>query len=272
MKSERRRSVFRKSLAHYLMVLVVSAATLPGGRASQCAPPLLRELVPEVLTTLPHDKMAFTQGLLFHNGRLYESTGLYGRSTLRQVDPRTGTVLRSTPLEAHFFGEGLALVGDRLIQLTWGENTALVYDLETFALQRQFFYKGEGWGLCFDGRYLYRSDGGSSLILHDPHTFAVIGKLAVTLRGRPLSHLNELVCVGEDIYANVFPTDQIVRIDKSSGRVTARIDARNLLPARERAALPTEAVLNGIAHDPLEDVFYLTGKLWPKLFKVRFRE
>jgi glutaminyl-peptide cyclotransferase len=271
-KSERRRWLFQKILVRYLIGLAVSAAILPGCPASQLGAPTPRNLVPEVLATLPHDKSAFTQGLLFHGGHLYESTGLYGQSTLRQVDPRTGTVLRITPLEARFFGEGLALVDNRLIQLTWGENTALVYDLETFALLRQFSYTGEGWGLCFDGRHLYRSDGGSSLILHDPHTFAVIGKLAVTLRGRPLFHLNELVCVEEDIYANVFPTDQIVRIDKSSGRVTARIDARNLLPARERAALPTEAVLNGIAHDPVEDVFYLTGKLWPKLFKVRFRE
>lgn len=229
-------------------------------------------LVPEVLAVLPHDPSAYTQGLLFYNGHLYESTGLYGRSELRRVDPASGAVLARVPLAQRYFGEGLARVGDQLIQLTWGERTALRYDLHTFALLDRHTYEGEGWGLCFDGRHLYRSDGGSTLVLHDPVTFAVVGTLPVTDAKRPVNHLNELACVGEQIYANVFLTDHIVRIDKQSGRVTAHIDAGHLLPPHERALLPTDAVLNGIAFDPLEMVFYLTGKRWPKMFKVRLRQ
>jgi glutaminyl-peptide cyclotransferase len=256
----------------HLLCLALAGALLLACRApgpNPGKPP--RQLVPEVLAAYPHDPSAFTQGLLFHEGRLYESTGLYGRSELREVDPATGAVLRRARLENRFFGEGLALVGDRLIQLTWAENTALVYDLHTLAPLGRHAYDGEGWGLCFDGTHLFRSDGTSTLSLHDPGTFEKVGTLPVTRENRPLAHLNELACVGPHIYANVFLTDDIVRIDKSSGRVTARIHAGNLLSPRERGALPADAVLNGIAHDPAADVFYLTGKLWPKLFKVHWR-
>lgn len=226
-------------------------------------------LVPEVIATLPHDPTAFTQGLLFHEGRLLESTGLYGRSSLREVDPATGRVLRRVALEDRFFGEGLALVGDRLIQLTWREETALVYDLATFTELERWSYQGEGWGLCFDGAVLFRSDGSSTITLHDPTTFAVVGTLPVTMRGRPVPFINELECVGDKLYANVFLTDVIIVIDARSGIVTAQIDARALTRASGRPPVP-DAVLNGIAYDPAEEVFYLTGKLWPTMFKVRF--
>ncbi|MCJ8500835.1 glutaminyl-peptide cyclotransferase [Desulfatitalea alkaliphila] len=226
-------------------------------------------LTPEIIAVLPHDPTAYTQGLLYHAGHLYESTGRYGRSELRRVDPATGKVLQRVRLEDRFFGEGLARVDDRLIQLTWGEKTALVYDSTTFAPLGRFSYEGEGWGLCYDGRHLYRSDGGSRLMLHAPDTFAVVGALPVTRGGRPVTHLNELACVGSHIYANVFLSDHIVQIDKQSGQVSAVIDGSRLLAPRERDALPADAVLNGIAWDPREAVFYLTGKLWPKMFKVR---
>lgn len=226
-------------------------------------------LVPEVIATMPHDREAFTQGLLFHEGRLLESTGLYGRSSLREADPATGRVLRRVALEDRFFGEGLALVGDRLIQLTWREETAIVYDLATFTELERWSYQGEGWGLCFDGAVLYRSDGSSTITLHDPATFAVKGTLPVTMHGRPVPFLNELECVGDKLYANVFLTDMIVVIDAGSGLVTAQIDARALTRASGRPPL-RDAVLNGIAYDPAEGVFYLTGKLWPTMFKVRF--
>jgi glutaminyl-peptide cyclotransferase len=261
-----------RPILRVLLFLIVLAVTPAAGgepaRNEAQSPPTL---VPVVLATHPHDPTAFTQGLLFYNGHLYESTGLYGRSELRKLDLKTGKVLRRVPLESRFFGEGLARVGGQLIQLTWWENTAFVYDLNTFARIKTHSYKGEGWGLCFDGRYLYRSDGSNKLFLHDFNTFKVVGTVSVTRGGRAQANLNELACVGEDIYANVYLTDDIVRIDKHSGRVTARIDAGNLLTPRERAALSAGATLNGIAHDPSEDVFYLTGKLWPKLFKVRFQ-
>jgi len=226
-------------------------------------------LVPEVIAIYPTDPEAFTQGLLFHDGRLLESTGLYGRSSLREADPTTGRVLRRVALEERFFGEGLALVGDRLIQLTWREQIALVYDLATFTELERWSYEGEGWGLCFDGTALFRSDGSSTITLHDPGTFAVKGTLPVTRHGRPVPLLNELECVGGKLYANVFLTDMIVVIDARSGIVTAQIDARALTRASGRPLLP-DAVLNGIAYDPDEGVFYLTGKLWPTMFKVRF--
>lgn len=248
---------------------VIAAALLMlalGACQVQAQVTLLR---PEVIASYPHDPEAFTQGLLFYDGRFYESTGLYGRSTLREVDPVTGAVLRQVALEDRFFGEGLALVEGRLVQLTWREETAIVYDLSTFRELARLSYDGEGWGLCYDGTVLYRSDGSSILTLHDPETFAVLGTLPVTLRGQPLPLLNELECVGEAIYANVFTTDAIVVIDKASGVVTAQIDARALTAASGRPPV-RDAVLNGIAYDPQEDVFYLTGKLWPTMFKVRF--
>jgi glutaminyl-peptide cyclotransferase len=265
-------TILPKTSVRALFLLLLSGAMYPvlsdtkGNRGET-----LQHLFPEILAVYPHDPKAFTQGLVFHQGRLYESTGLYGSSELRRVELKTGKVTQRLRLNDRFFGEGLALVGDRLIQLTWVEKTAFVYDLNTFALLESHRYESEGWGLCFDGFYLYRSDGSHLLFRHDSHTFEMVGTLPITMQGRAIANLNELACVGPHIYANVYMTDTIVRIDKNSGRVTARIDAANLLPARERAALPAGATLNGIAHDPEEDVFYLTGKLWPKLFKVRFR-
>jgi glutaminyl-peptide cyclotransferase len=263
----------RASMASILSLLLLGGATAPvfGNPPGRVPDGTVEQLVPEVLAVYPHDPRAFTQGLLFYAGRLYESTGLYGASELRRLDLETGKVTQRVRLDNRLFGEGLALVGDRLVQLTWVEKTALVYDLATFDKIASWRYEGEGWGLCFDGFFLYRSDGSSTLFRHDSHTFERVGSLAVTLHGRPARNLNELACVGTHIYANVYLTDTIVRIDKNSGRITARIDAAHLLSAAEKAALPAGAVLNGIAHDPAQDVFYLTGKLWPKLFKVRFR-
>ena len=236
-------------------------------------PPLDEEvhlLVPEVLAVYPHSPDAFTQGLVFEDGFLFESTGLYGASSLRKVVPETGEVKMQIELDDRFFGEGLALVGDRLIQLTWREGVAFVYDLETFDLVGEFRYDGEGWGLCFDGESLWMSDGSSVLTRRDPDTFAVLGHVTVTLRGRPLARLNELACIAGHVYANVFVTDYIVKVDTTGGQVVAQIDASNLLAPPERERLSPEAVLNGIAYAPDDDVFFLTGKLWPSMFKVRF--
>ncbi|MBI5666739.1 MAG: glutaminyl-peptide cyclotransferase [Chloroflexi bacterium] len=238
-------------------------------------------LVPEVLDTFPHDPASFLQGLVLHDGLFYESAGQYGQSSLRQVEPETGDVLRRVDVPAQYFAEGLALVDDRLIQITWKEQTALVYDLETFEQVDTFTYEGEGWGLCYDGDRLYMSDGTDTLTIRDPETFEVTGDLTVMLEGQPVSAwsfqgspldlLNELECVGDDIYANIWQTDLIARIDKTTGSITAMIYAGDLLTPEERQALFAQGgVLNGIAYDPDDDTFYITGKRWPKLFKVRF--
>jgi glutamine cyclotransferase len=229
-----------------------------------------RPLTVEVVSTYPHDSTAFTQGLLFHQGDLYESTGLYGKSTLRRVDLQTGNIFRRVALPKNLFGEGLALVGNRLVQLTWQERLALVYDVYRFERVGQFSYDGDGWGLCYDGKRLIQSDGSQWLTFRDPDTFAVTGKIDVRANGRPQTRINELECVDGAVYANVWSTDKILEIDPDSGSVRAVIDASHLLSDGERKALGLEAVLNGIAYDPTTKTFFLTGKLWPKLFRVRF--
>lgn len=227
--------------------------------------------VPEVINSFPHDEAAFTQGLLLYDGKLYESTGLNGASSLREVDLETGKVIRILPLAERYFGEGLARVDDKLIQITWRNGEAFVYDLETFEQEEIFTYSTEGWGLCFDGEDLYMSDGSAQLYRRDPETFEEEKVIDVTLSGESVNNLNELECVGEHVYANVWQTDRIVKIDKASGRVVSEIDASGLFPASERPSDPN-AVLNGVAYNPESETFYLTGKLWPSLFEVRFTE
>lgn len=248
-----------------LGVLPLLALTLLGG----CQGQELTDAVPEVLATYPHDADAFTQGLLLEGGRFYESTGLYGESTLREVVPETGEVLREVTVPPEYFAEGLTLVGDRLIQITWREGEAFVYDRETFERTGTLTYSGEGWGLCFDGEQLIMSDGSATLTRRDPETLKVLGTYGVTLGGQPVTRLNELECALGDVYANVWQTDTIVRINET-GEVVQEIDASNLLTAEERSRLGPNAVLNGIAYDPEAETFFLTGKLWPKVLEVRF--
>lgn len=236
--------------------------------AADSAPPAA--LHTEVLQSYPHDPDAFTQGLLLHEGALYESTGLYGRSSLRKVELATGIVQRRVDLPPDQFGEGLALAGGTLVQLTWREGVAPTYALATFVKNGQFAYGGEGWGLCFDGTQFVQSDGSNRLTFRDATTFAVTRQLAVTMQGQPVTALNELECVGDSVYANIWLTDRIVEIAKLNGLVRATIDASALLSPAERGALGHEAILNGIAYDAADKTFLLTGKLWPKLFRVRF--
>ncbi len=223
-----------------------------------------------VLATHPHDTASYTQGLLWHDGKLYESAGQYGRSDLREVDPKTGAVRRRVALPGNVFGEGLALVGTRLFQLSWREGVAFSWDLASFAKGPEFRYAGEGWGLCYDGKRLIRSDGTDVLTFHDPTTFGETGRLSVRRAGEPVFYLNELECVGNEIYANVYQTDEIVRIDAATGEVTASIDASGLITPQERLA--GAEVLNGIAWNPEKKLFYITGKLWPKMFEARFEK
>ncbi|TVR18976.1 MAG: alpha/beta fold hydrolase [Anaerolineaceae bacterium] len=226
-------------------------------------------LVPQVIAQYPHDTRAFTQGLLLHNGVFYESTGNYGQSTLRRVAIETGEILQKIALESRYFGEGLALIpeNDRLIQLTWRENVAFVYDRETFDLLDTFSYDGEGWGLCYDGQHLYMSNGSDRLYQRDPHTFEVLRMITVTQEGEGRNRLNELACVGDSVYANVWMSDEIVRIRKADGIISAVIDASGLLMPEERA---NANVLNGITYDEAQSLFYVTGKYWPYMFLVDF--
>jgi glutamine cyclotransferase len=223
----------------------------------------------EVVSRRPHDDSAFTQGLVLDSrGRLFESTGLNGASELREVDPVSGAVVRSMPLPDEQFGEGLALVDERLVQLTWRNEVAHAWDLETFELVESFSYAGEGWGLCFDGSQLVMSDGSDRLTFRDPDTFDAVGSISVTLAGEPRDRLNELECVDGSVWANVLGSDVIVRIDPGSGKVDARLDMTGVLEPNPRLN-DSRAVLNGIAYDAGADTFLLTGKHWPELVEIR---
>ncbi len=256
------------------MRLIIVAVLFIVTHALWAQSPQVPVLTPEVLAVYPHDDSAFTQGLIWNDGALYESTGLWGQSTLRRVDLDSGAALELVPLADDYFAEGLERVGDQLIQLTWQAGLAFVYDFATLELLGTVEYAGEGWGLCYDGRYLFMSDGTPYLSIRDAETFALIFRGAVTLEGQliPAQLLNELECVGEQIYANAWNTDYIFVIDKFTGDVTALIDASALLTDAERAELSSGGVLNGIAWNPESETFYITGKNWPKLFEVVFNE
>jgi glutamine cyclotransferase len=217
--------------------------------------------------TYPHDPQAYTQGLVYVDGHLYESTGLNGRSSLRMDDLETGRVLQTAPLPAKHFGEGLAAWGSTLVQLTWQAHIGFVYDRFSFRLLRTFHYEGEGWGLTEDGRDLILSDGTPTLRFLDPQTFREVRHIVVKDDGTPVDQLNELEYVRGEIYANVWHTDRIVRISPATGRVLGWIDLSGLLPANQRS--DPEAVLNGIAYDAGHDRLFVTGKLWPKLFEIK---
>lgn len=224
----------------------------------------------EIVATYPHAADAFTQGLLYAEPWLYESTGLVGRSSLRRVELASGRVEQQVALPPDMFGEGLALVGDRLIQLSWLSERALSWNRESFALEGEFSYAGEGWGLCHDGARLVMSNGTSTLQLRDASTFELLGALDVHRDGVPIDRLNELECVNGEIFANVWLEPYIARIDGSTGEVTAWIDGRPLVNHPEIAAAPNVDVLNGIAYLPERDRWLLTGKLWPLAFEVEW--
>ena len=259
-----------KFAAAFVLMSAVSAATWfdeQAGSPKAAAATRAERLRVQVVRSYPHDRTAFTQGLLLDNGKLFESTGLVGQSSLREVDLQTGRVIRKVDVPAPIFAEGLALAGDNLIQLTWQNQRALIYNKNTFARAGEFSYRGEGWGLCNLASQLVMSDGSANLTFRRVSDFGVIRVLRVTMDGQPLDQLNELECVDGAIYANVWMRDLIVRIDAATGRVIQRIDAPNLLSPLERQGVD---VLNGIAYDSADQTFLITGKLWPKVFRVRF--
>ncbi|BCX05216.1 MAG: glutaminyl-peptide cyclotransferase [Candidatus Roseilinea sp.] len=228
-------------------------------------PPAVITYTYTVVNAYPHDPGAFTQGLVYAGGVLYESTGLYGRSSLRRVALETGEVLQQRDLPAEYFGEGLALFDGQLIQLTWQNNTGFVYDAESFELQQTWAYPTEGWGLTHDGAHLIMSDGSATLRFLDPTTFKVQREVQVTDGGQLVVRLNELEYVNGEVFANIWQTDWVARIDPQTGRVLGWIDLSGLLTPEERQGVD---VLNGIAYDAQNDRLFVTGKLWPKLFEI----
>lgn len=228
---------------------------------------LTSQMTYEVIQTYPHDPQAFTQGLVIHEGYFYESTGLYGQSSLRKVGIETGEVLQQIDLSLEYFGEGLTIWEDKLIQLTWRENIGFVYDLEDFSIIEQFNYSNEGWGVTHDGTHLIQSDGTATLSFLDPETYQVIETITVTDQGAEVDQLNELEYIQGEVYANIWQTDDIVRIDPQTGTVLGWIDLTGILP-EDSMTINTD-VLNGIAYDAESNRLFVTGKNWPSVFEIR---
>ncbi len=221
-----------------------------------------------VVNTYPHDREAFTQGLEYFNGWLYESTGLEGKSSLRKVELRTGRVLQIRRLSPELFAEGITIFNDRIYQLTWKNGICFVYDRDSFRNVAEFRYPGEGWGLTHDGKHLIMSDGSDTLFYRDPGTFGILREVKVQANGVPVRNLNELEYIEGEVWANIWQTDMIARISPKTGEVVGWIDLeglRNLLPERDR--LQAE-VLNGIAYDKQTKRIFVTGKLWSRLFEI----
>ncbi len=219
-----------------------------------------------VVNTYPHDATAWTEGLLFDDGALYESTGENGRSFVRKVDLKTGKILQQLSLPDQYYGEGIVIFGDKLYQLTYQTHIGFVYDKQTFALLQNFTYPTEGWGFTQDGTHLIMSDGSARLTYRDPATLQIVGHVDVSDSQGPITQLNELEYIQGKIYANIWMTNQIVIIDPLTGKVTAYIDLAGLLPPADQA--PNQW-LNGIAYLPQENRLFVTGKHWPKLFEIR---
>ncbi len=233
------------------------------------AQPKVEVLIGEVITRYPHDRTAFTQGLLFHDGTLFESTGKIGESQIRRVRLADGKVLKAAALPAHMFGEGMTLWRGELISLTWRDSTGFRWDSKSLKQKSQFSYPGEGWGLTDDGQSLYHSDGTSDIRVLNPENFAEVRRIRVTLQGRAIRNINELEWVNGALYANIWQTSKIVRIEPASGVVSAVIDLKAL--ADEAGSDGLDNVLNGIAYDKQRELFLVTGKNWPTLYAIKLQ-
>jgi len=221
----------------------------------------------EVVNSYPHARDAYTQGLIFQDGILWESTGERGRSSLRKVDLKTGKVLKKVDVPLEFFAEGMTVLDGKVYQLTWQEHKGFIYDAETLKKLGEFSYQGEGWGLTHDGESLIMSDGTNQLRFLHPNTLQVKRTISVFDKGEPLAQLNELEFIKGEIWANIWQTDKIVQLDPQTGKILGWIDLTGLLPTRDYT--PETDVLNGIAYDKEGDRLFVTGKLWPKLFEIR---
>jgi glutamine cyclotransferase len=248
---------------HLVLILVILLGGSSGYAFSTNVPVYSYKLI----NAYPHDRTAYTQGLAFENGFIYEGTGLYGKSSLRKADLKTGKVLQRHAHPIRYFGEGITVLNDKIFQVTWRSRVAFVYDRDSFRLLNKFSYDGQGWGITHNGSSLIMSDGTATLRFLDPQTFREISRIEVTDGNRPVTGLNELEYVRGEVYANVWKTDQIVRITADTGRVVGWIDLHGLLDAKHRDQ-PVD-VLNGIAYDPEQDRLFVTGKLWPKLFEIK---
>lgn len=249
------------------MRIVIALAAVA---ASACGPASQAGGIPQygyhVVHTYPHDPQAYTQGLFYLNGLLYESTGLNGQSSIRKERLETGEILQRHDIGEQYFGEGIVNWKNRLLELTWKNEVGFIYDLATFALKGQFSYPGEGWGLTQDGKRIIMSDGTSELRFWDPETLRETGRVRVTAEGVPIDQLNELEWVKGEVYANVWQTNRIARIDPASGKVVGWIDLTGILSPTN--VVDEGGVLNGIAYDAATDRLFVTGKLWPKLFQI----
>jgi len=223
-----------------------------------------------VVNSFPHDIQAYTQGLQFVDGVFYEGTGLEGRSSLRKVEIESGAVLQQHDLEAQYFGEGIVVIDDHIWQLTWQSQVAFLYDRESFAEIKRVTYPTEGWGLTYDGTRLIMSDGSSTLFFREPESFDEIGRVDVTYRGQPVLRLNELEYINGEVWANIYQTNYIVRINPATGEVTSFVDLEGLL-ANETLTSPVD-VLNGIAFDAETNRLFVTGKLWPKIYEITLQQ
>jgi len=246
---------------------ILLAAALVVTASAQAALPVYTYTV---VNAYPHDPGAFTEGLIYRNGYLYESTGLEGASSVRKVELKTGKVVSGVNLPRDIFGEGISDWGDKLIGLTWKTQIGFVLDIDGFALKGRFNYPGEGWGLTHNASELIMSDGTSELRVLDPNTLQEKRRIKVTAEGKPVDQLNELEWVDGEIFANIWQTDRIARIDPKTGHITGWIDLSGLLPEKDRAGRQVD-VLNGIAYDAAAKRLFVTGKLWPKLYEIKLK-
>jgi len=254
-----------------LFIVYYSCLDLTRSPIQTVAPSSTVDTIPvytyRVVASYPHDRMAFTQGLVVEDAVLYEGTGLHGRSTLRRVELETGGILMVRALPANIFGEGITIQRDRIVQLTWQSNVGFVYSKDNFELLQEFYYPTEGWGITHDETRLIMSDGTSKLRFLDPETFEEIGEVEVLDDQGPVKNLNELEYVRGEIYANVWRTSRIARINPQTGKVIGWIELKGILGSEDQSELISD--LNGIAYDAKNDRLFVTGKLWPKLFEIK---